>query len=441
MQIPETRYARSGDVSIAYQVVGEGPDFLWIPGFAQHVELMWEEPCRRAWLEDLASTYRVITFDKRGTGLSDRFQGTPVLEERMDDLRAVLDAAESHRASIFGADEGAALALMFASTYPERVQAVIAWEGFYRGAWAPDYPWALPRAERMRGIDELERTWPDPVLGVLAADAPSLDEAERTAFARVVRLSVSPGAAAAYARVNVDIDIRGVLPSVSVPTLLMEKADSPQLGAAEHIASLIPGAQFLAVERPDRIAVVGERSTILDPARRFIEATASLPAQSERVLATVLFTDIVGSTALAVELGDRAWHELLEQHHSIIRAQLARYRGVEHDTAGDGFFASFDGPARAIACSIAIHEALEAIGIEVRSGLHTGECELLDGKVSGIAVATGARVAARAAPGEVLVSQTVKDLVAGSGITFAEREAAELKGIPGTWRLYAVEGL
>jgi class 3 adenylate cyclase/pimeloyl-ACP methyl ester carboxylesterase len=438
VNVPETRYTRSGDVSIAYQVVGEGPDLLWIPAFAQHLELMWEEPYRRAWLEDLASTYRLITFDKRGTGLSDRVHGAPPLDERMDDLRAVLDAAGSQRATIFAAGDGADLALVFAASYPERAQAVIAWDGSFRGSWAPDYPWAEPRAESLRAIDEIERTWPAGLPRILAQDAPSLTDEERAAFARVLRLSVSPGAAGAYLRMGIDTDIRGILPSVRVPTLIMHQADRPDTEAGRHIASLIPGAQFMAVERPDRIPVIGDRSSVLDPVRRFIEATATTPSQSERVLATVLFTDIVGSTALAAELGDRAWHELLERHHSSVRTELARHRGVEHDTAGDGFFASFDGPARAIACSVAIQQAVMPLGIELRAGLHTGECELLDGKVSGIAVAIGARVASRAAPGEVLVSQTVKDLVAGSNITFAERDTAELKGVPGTWRLYAV---
>jgi class 3 adenylate cyclase len=438
VQTPETHYVRSGDVNIAYQVVGDGPDLLWIPGFAQHVELMWEDPYRRAWLEDLASTFRLITFDKRGTGLSDGMYDAQPLEVRMDDLRAVLDGAGSRRTSIFAARDGGDLALVFAATYPDRVQAVVIWDGNYRGSWAPDYPWAPPRSEALRRIDDVERRWPASLAEIVAAGAPSLTEDERVSFARVIRLSVSPGAAAAYMRLTIDADVRGILPTVRVPTLILHQADQPDGPAAKQMASLIPGAEFAELARPDRIPVVGDTRELLSRVREFVAAAPSAPPETERILATVLFTDIVGSTARATELGDRAWHQLLERHHATIRAELARHRGVEHDTAGDGFFASFDGPGRAIGCAVAIQRAVEPLEIEIRAGLHTGECELLDDKMSGIAVAIGARVAARAAPGEVLVSQTVKDLVAGSGITFSERGTAELKGVPGEWRLYAV---
>jgi class 3 adenylate cyclase len=436
---PETRYTRSGDVNLAYQVVGEGPDLLWIPGFAQHVELMWDEPYRRAWLEDLASTFRLIVFDKRGTGLSDRVQGVPPLEVRMDDCRAVLDAAGSRTASIFTAGDGSDLALVFAATYPERVRALALWFGNYRGSWAPDYPWSPPREEALRGIDEMERRWPESLHEAVAEAAPSLPAEDVAPFARVLRLSVSPGAAAAFARMTLDADVRGILSSVRVPTLVMHGAGARSVEGARLIASQIPGAEFLAIDRPDRIPMIGDTAPLLRNLRRFVSARPQERSYGpDRVLATVLFTDIVGSTARAAELGDRAWHELLERHHHAVRTELARFNGVEHDTAGDGFFASFDGPARAIRCARAVHAAVEPLGLELRAGLHTGECELLDGKVSGIAVAIGARVAARASPGEVLVSQTVKDLVAGSGIEFAERGVAELKGVPGEWRLYAV---
>ena len=441
MQAPETRYTRSGDVNLAYQVVGDGPDLLWIPGFAQHVELMWDEPYRRAWLEDLASTFRLIVFDKRGTGLSDRVQGVPPLEVRMDDCRAVLDAAGSRTASIFTAGDGSDLALVFAATYPERVRALALWDGNYRGSWAPDYPWSPPREEALRGIDEMERRWPESLHEAVADGAPSLPAEDVAPFARVLRLSVSPGAAAAFARMTLDADVRGILSSVRVPTLVMHSAGTESVEGARLIASQIPGAEFLAIDRPDRIPMIGDTAPLLRNLRRFVSAgPQERPYGPDRVLATVLFTDIVGSTARAAELGDRAWHELLERHHHAVRTELARFNGVEHDTAGDGFFASFDGPARAIRCARAVHAAVEPLGLELRAGLHTGECELLDGKVSGIAVAIGARVASRASPGEVLVSQTVKDLVAGSDIDFAERGMAELKGVPGEWRLYAVTG-
>ncbi len=441
MQPPETRYARSGDVNIAYQVTGEGPvDLLWIPGFAQHVELSWEEPYRRAWLEDLASTFRLIVFDKRGTGLSDRVHESTPVEVRMDDCRAVLDAAGSRRAAIFTAGDSSDPALVFAATYPERVIALVLWNGNYRGSWAPDWPWAAPREESLRWIDnDVARRWPDYLLETLARSAPSLTPDERIAFARVLRLSVSPGAAAAAMRMTIDTDVRDVLATVTVPTLVLHRAGDPDADAGRLVASRIPGAEFIAVERDDVVPVVGDTGPLLDHLRRFVAEAASRPeTETDRVLATVLFTDIVDSTARAAELGDRAWRELLERHHSAVRGELSRHRGTEHDTAGDGFFASFDGPARAIRCAAAIQRAIAPLDLELRAGLHTGECELLEGKVSGIAVAIGARVAACARPGEVLVSQTVRDLVAGSGIAFTDRGVAELKGVPGEWRLYAV---
>ena len=441
MEIPETRYTRSGDVNIAFQVVGEGDiDLLWIPGFAQHLELGWEEPRRRAWYATLSRLYRLITFDKRGTGLSDRVAGAPPLDARMDDCRAVLDAVGSTEAVVFAVGDSTDLALLFAATYPQRVRALALWNGQYRGSWAPDWPWARPREEQLRWIDEAERRWPQSLLDIIEASAPSLDPAEREVFARVIRLSVSPGAAAAYWRMALDSDVRDILPSVRVPTLVMAKAGAPDTEGARWVATRIPRAEFVEIDRPDRIPVVGDTAPLLDELNRFVAQAEPAPAESDRILATVLFTDLVGSTARAAELGDQAWRIVLQGHHAAVRAQLARFRGVEHDTAGDGFFASFDGPARAIQCADAIRNSLEALGLEVRAGLHTGECEVIDGKVSGIAVATGARVAARAEAGEILVSQTVKDLVAGSGISFDDRGVTELKGVPGEWRLFAVAG-
>jgi class 3 adenylate cyclase len=442
VQAPETRWARSGDVNIAYQVVGDGPvDLLWIPVFAQHVELSWEDPYRRAWLEALASEYRLIVFDKRGTGLSDHVVGAPPVEVRMDDCRVVLDAAASEKAAILTSGDSSDLGLVFAATYPERVHAVAIWEGQFRGTWAPDYPWAPPREEALRRIDESERRWPASLAEEMAAIAPSLDPSEQEAFARVTRLSVSPGSAAAYRRMALDVDVRGILPSVRVPVLVMARTGQPNEDAGRWVAGRLPAGEFVAIDRVDWAPVVGDTEALFEQVRGFVaRAVETGASEQDRVLATVLLTDIVGSTARAAELGDSAWHALLERHHSAVREQLARFRGVEHDTAGDGFFVSFDGPARSIRCACAIREAVEGLGLEIRAGIHTGECELLDGKVSGIAVATGARVSAQARPGEILVSQTVKDLVAGSGITFAERGPAELKGIPGEWRLYAVTG-
>jgi class 3 adenylate cyclase len=435
VQPPRTRYTRSGDVNIAYQVFGEGPsDLLWIPGFAQHVELAWEEPYRRRWLERLGSEYRVIVFDKRGTGLSDRVEAAPV-EVRMDDCRAVLEAAESQRAVVFAAGDSADLAVVFAATYPERVIALALFDGQYRGAWAPDFPWAMTREELLRWIDDAVRHWPNCLYERIRAGAPSLEGAELEAFVRVLRLSVSPGAAAAFWRMNIDVDVRSVLSSVRVPTLVFETfRDGPGRWVAAHM----PTAEHVFLDRPDHLPPVGDIEPPLRELRRVVEHALSTPVEPDTVLTTILFTDLVGSTARAAELGDRAWRSVLESHHAAVRAQLARYRGVEHDTAGDGFFASFDGPARAIRCACAIRDAVLPLGLEIRAGLHTGECEVLEEKMSGIAVAIGARVAAQATPSEVLVSQTVKDLVAGSGMKFDERGRSELKGVPGEWQLYAV---
>lgn len=438
----ETRYARSGDVNIAYQVVGDGPvDLLWIPTFAQHIELSWDESNRGAWLTALASEYRLIVFDKRGTGLSDRFTGAPTVEVRMDDCRAVLDAAESKRAAVLTSGDASYLGLVFAATYPSRVLALVLWDAQFRGTWAPDYPWALPREEALRGIEETERRWPASLFESMRAAAPSLSRDELEAFVRVTRLSVSPGSAAAYQRATLDADVRGILPSVHVPVLVMSRANSQAAQAGRWAVSSLPAGEFVEIDRPDIAPVVGDRRPLLDQLRRFVaEADHGNRVDSDRVLATVLFTDIVGSTARAAELGDVAWRTLLERHNFAVREQLARFRGIECDTAGDGFFASFDGPARAIRCACAIQDTVASIGLEVRAGLHTGECTMLEGKVSGIAVAIGARVSARAGPGEVLVSQTVRDLVAGSEISFDERGVEQLKGVPGEWRLFAVTG-
>ena len=439
MQVPETRYTRSGDVNIACQVVGDGPlDLLWIPGNTQHVELVWDEPYRRAFLERLAERFRLITFDKRGSGLSDRVGGAPPLEVRMDDLRAVLDAAGSSRAVVFAAGDSGALALVFAATHPERVVALALFAATARTTWAPDYPWAPSRNDWLRWIDDTERRWPDSLADHIRASAPELPDDEVKAFVRVIRLSVSPGSFADFWRLNVEVDVRHVLPSVRVPTLVLQREDTPPVAAAEALVARMPDARLVVLPGRGAIPPLGDTEPIMRELDAFVAEAGARSVEPESVLATVLFTDLVGSTALSAELGDRRWREILTRHHAAVRRELARFRGVEHDTAGDGFFASFDGPARAIRCACAIRDALATLELEVRAGVHTGECELHDGKVAGIAVAIGARVAARAEAGEVLVSQTVRDLVAGSGIAFAERGAAELKGVPGEWRLYAV---
>jgi pimeloyl-ACP methyl ester carboxylesterase len=444
---PETHYARSGDVSIAYQVVGEGPfDVVFVPGSVSNVEYGWEEPSLARFYGRLASFSRLILFDKRGTGLSDRVKDVPMLETRMDDVRAVMDAAGSERAAIMGISEGGPMAALFAATYPERTFAAILYGSPARYAWAPDYPWGRTLEEYRRHLEDMERRWGTPEYSdeMLQWLAPSVadDDGFKRWFRTYARLSASPGAARDLGRMNMEIDVRQVLPAIRVPTLVLNRAED-RADQARHLAAQIPGARYVELPGRDHAPWVGDADALVDAVREFVtsvwEEGAWEEAEPDRVLATVLFTDIVGSSEKAASLGDRGWRELLERHHAEVRRQLVRFRGKEVDTAGDGFFASFDGPARAIRCATAIVESMPKLGLEVRAGLHTGECELVDDKVAGIAVHTGARVASQARPGEVLVSSTVKDLVAGSGLAFEDRGAHELKGIPGEWRLYAVE--
>ena len=435
---PETRYAKSGDVNIAYQVVGEGSrDLVLVPGFVSHLDLDWEEPRYAHFLRRLASFSRLIMFDKRGTGLSDRPGGLPDLETRMDDVRAVMDTVGSERAALLGYSEGGPMCILFAATYPERTSALVLY-GTYAKRRDPDddYPWAATWEERQAYADQVEREWGEEAdLGTMA---PNADEAMVRWWHVRARASASPGSAKALILMNSQIDVRGVLSSIRIPTLVLHRfgdRDS-RLEEGRYIARRISGARFIELEGQDHAPFI-DPDQILDEVEEFLTGVRRGP-ESDRVLATVLFTDIVGSTERASELGDRRWRELLEQHHAVVRRHIDRFQGREIDTAGDGFLAAFDGPARAVRCARAIGDALRELGIDVRAGLHTGECELVDGKVAGVAVHTGARVAARAGPGEVLVSQTVKDLVAGSGIEFEERGEHVLKGVPGQWRLYAV---
>jgi class 3 adenylate cyclase len=444
MEMPETRYARSGDVNIAYQVFGEGEvPLVWVPGFTQHLELNWEEPNRRAWFEGLGRFARVVTLDKRGTGLSDRVHGSPPLEVRMDDIRAVLDAADIDRAVVAVAGDSGPLGIVFAATHADRTLGLITCNALANSTRTADMPWLPSREEFAAEVEEWAKGWADPDFweGLLSNSSLATPE-ERRAFSRPLRLSVSPGDMAQYFRFTADTDVREVLPSVRVPALVLVRSEALDIvvQTASYLAQKIPTARHVSVPGRDTIPLVGDQALLLAEIERFVdEVRDGVPEEPDRVLATVLFTDIVGSTTKAAELGDRSWRELLAAHHERIRRELSRFRGREVDTAGDGFFATFDGPARAIRCACAVTEAVRDLGIEIRAGLHTGECELVDGKVGGIAVHIGARVSAAAAPGEVLVSSTVKDLVAGSGLEFADRGAAELKGVPGEWRLYAVE--
>ena len=444
MGMPETRYARSGDVMIAYQVMGEGPfDVVIAPGWVSHVELQWESAGWAALLRGVAEHARVLVFDKRGTGLSDRVAGAPTLEERSDDIRAVMDAAGSDRAALFGVSEGASMSVVFAASYPERVSALVLYGGYARWLWAPDYLFGATEREARKEIEEDFEAFVTPggLEALVRGGFPSADEEEVRATARVFRYGSSPQTFEALDRMNLAIDVRDVLPVVSAPTLVVNQHANPWIRPehGRYLAEHIPGAVYTELDGDEHMLTAATAPRLLAQAMPFLqEAVTRDPPGPDKVLATVLFSDVVGSTARAAELGDAHWRELLAGHHARVRRQLARYRGVELDTAGDGFFARFDGPARGIRCALAIREAVREIGLEVRLGLHTGECEVLDEKVAGIAVAIGARVSARAAAGEVLVSQTVKDLVAGSGIGFEDRGLAELKGVPGQWRLYAV---
>jgi class 3 adenylate cyclase len=391
---------------------------------------------------------RLILFDKRGTGLSDRVTGIPDLETRMDDVRAVMDAAGSKRAAIMGFSEGGPMTALFTATYPERTAAAILYGTHPSTLSRDDFRWGSTRQEVDQVIEERVRHWGEReyIDALLIGLGPSFagDDDVRRWWRRYLLTSTSLGAVNQLSRMNADIDVRHVLPSIRVPTLVLHRLDddSPVIQSGRYLAERIPGAEFVELEGRDHIWFWNPVQ-IADEVDRFLggiwERGEWDVIEQDRVLATVLFTDIVGSTAKAAGLGDRGWRELLERHHATIRRHLVRFQGTELDTSGDGFFASFDGPARAIRCACAITESVRELGLEVRAGVHTGECELMNAKVGGIAVHIGARVASAAEPGEVLVSQTVKDLVAGSGIAFQERGLAELKGVPGEWRLYAVE--
>jgi pimeloyl-ACP methyl ester carboxylesterase len=439
--LPDTRYAKSGDVNIAYQVVGSGPrDLVVVPGWVSNIDVFWEEPSFARLLTRLASFSRLIIFDKRGTGLSDRVSDMPSLEVRMDDVRAVMDAAGSPRAALFGYSEGAPMCALFAATYPDRATALVMGGGFARRIAAPDYPWGVTAERVLAFVQEIERDWGGPV--GIEDRAPSMahDPRYRRWWARWLRSSASPAAAAALIHMNGEIDIRHVLPAVRVPTLVLHSVNDrvTHISAGRYMAERIPGAKLVELQGIDHVPWGCDADRIADEIEGFLTG-ARHGAEPDRVLATVLFTDIVGATERAASLGDRGWHDLLDSHHALIRSELAHYRGREIDNAGDGFLATFDGPARAVRCACAISNGVRALGLEIRAGLHTGECELMGDKLGGIAVHTGARVAARANSGEVLVSSTVKDLVAGSGLSFEARGVQDLKGIPGEWRLFAVQ--
>jgi class 3 adenylate cyclase len=439
---PKTQYARSGDLHIAYQVTGEGAiDLVFVPGFVSHLEYDWQSPQAGSFFRRLASFSRLIRFDKRGTGLSDRVAGTPTLEERMDDVRAVMDAVGSERAALFGISEGGPMSVLFAATYPERTSALVLYGTYARRSWAPDHPFGWTEEQWEVALARLEKDWGGPWGVDLWVPSLAHDRQFLEARANYLRVAASPGAAVAIWRMNKDIDVRRVLPAVRVPTLVLHRSGDrlTRVEQGRYLAEHVAGARFVELPGIDHVPWVGDAEAILAETEEFLTGDRHQP-DADRVLATVLLVDIVGSTERAAALGDRRWGALLEQYYGVIRQALGRHRGREVDTAGDGLFAVFDGPARAIRCAGEIAEAVRPLGLEVRAGLHTGECEVIGQKVGGIAVHIGARVAAQADPGQVLVSSTVKDLVAGSDLRFADRGTHSLKGVPGEWRLFAVAG-
>jgi class 3 adenylate cyclase len=412
-----------------------------VPGWVSHLEAAWEEPSLARFFARLASFSRLILFDKRGTGLSDRVREDqlPTLETRMDDLRSVCDAVGSERAALLGVSEGAPLCVLFAATYPERTTALILFGGYARRLEAPDYPWGVSPDAQATFLDEIARDWGGPV--GLEARAPSRmnDARFRETWARYLRSGASPAAVLALTRMNAEIDVRSVLPNVHVPALVLHRTGDRAIDveAGRHLAEQIPGASFIELGGEDHLPWVGDVDAVLEQIEQFLTGAPPRP-HVDRVLTTILFTDIVGSTQKLSDLGDAVWKETLSAHDERSRAQIEHHHGTYIHTTGDGLLATFDGPARAVRAALAIGAAVRPLGLDIRAGCHTGEVEIGDGGVAGIAVHIGARVAALAGPGEVLVSGTVKDLVAGAGLEFEERGEHELKGVPGSWRLFAV---
>lgn len=440
MAVPETRYARNGDVHLAYQVVGEGPhDVVFVPNWLSHIEHLWEEPGVRRFLERIASFSRLILFDRRGTGLSDRAVGTPVVEDEMHDVLAVLDAAGSERAALFAITAAAPMSMLFAASHPERTTHLVLYAAMATLARTEDTPWAFTREQRERLSERLAEDWGSGAR--MEAYAPSMtgDPAFRAWYAKLERLAVSPGSVRCLSGINLEIDMRRVLPAIRVPTLVLHRREDRVVDPRHShlLAELIPGARRVELTGIDTIPTVGDADALLDEVEEFLTGERRA-IERDRVLKTVMFTDIVASTTRAAELGDRRWRDLLGRHDEVVRRELTRHHGHPVKSIGDGFLATFDGPARAIRCAVALGRAVEELGLAVRTGLHTGEVEVIGEDVGGLAVHIGARVSALAGAGEVLVSSTVKDLVVGSEIDFAERGVHALKGVPGEWRLFAV---
>jgi class 3 adenylate cyclase len=449
VEVPDVRYVRNGDVALAYQLFGDGPvELVYMPQWINNLELAWSNPLFARFLHRLASFGRVVFVDRRGMGLSDRLAATdaPPLETLMEDLRVVIDSAGFQRPVLFGGSEAGCICALFAATYPDRVSALIVYGPEARGTASSDYPWAWTTEEWDVFLADMDRGWgtDDYAARMFEWIMPSArsDSDQRGWWRTFQRLSATPSSMIALERVWAELDIRPVLPTVQAPTLVLHRKGDPveRVEAGRDFARQVPGARFVELAGSDWPPWAGDQEEVFAAIESFLRGIREEEAELDRVLATVLFTDIVGSTETVTAGGDRAWRELVERHHTIVRAMLGRYRGVEQDVAGDGFFATFEGPARGVKCARAIVEALQPLEIEIRAGLHTGEVGTVGDKASGIAVNIAARVADRARPSEILVSQTVKDLVAGSGLRFQDRGTYELKGLEGAWQLYAVTG-
>ena len=442
-ELPSTHYVKSDDVHIAYQVLGEGSfDLLVVPGFISNVEAIWQSPDQSMFFRRLASFCRVILFDKRGTGMSDRGSQIFTLEQRMHDVQAILDEVGSERAALFGMSEGGPMSLLYAATYPDRTSALVLYGSYAKRSWAPDYPFGWKDEQWQHVLDDIEHSWGSPQALSIAMRVPSLagDRHAAERIASYYRASASPGAAAAIMKMNREIDVRHVLPATQVPTLILHRTAEHVIDVehARYMARHIPGVKLVELSGEDHTPWVGDHDAVLDEVEQFLTGKRHVQ-EPERVLATVLFADIVGSTKRAAALGDGRWRVLLETYYAKVREVLQRYRGHEINSAGDGFLAAFDGPARAIRCAGTIRDMARSLDLEVRCGLHTGECELVGDDLAGIAVHIGARVAGLAGPSEVLVSQTVRDLVAGSGLALEDRGTHKLKGVPNEWRLFRAD--
>ena len=437
---PETQYARSGDLHIAYQVLGEGPiDLVIVPGWVSHLELVWQQPQAAAFLRRLGEFSRLILFDKRGTGMSDPVTHAPPVDERMDDIRAVMEAAGSTRASLLGYSEGGPLALMYAATHPDKISAVIGYGTYARVRHAPDYPQGMSDEEVQAFFDAFGQARATGEFYDVVVPSRHGDEQFREWFARITRQSASPSLLVLYFESNMDIDIRPILRSVQAPTLVLHRVGDNvvRVQHGRYLAENLPGAKYVELDGGDHWPWFGDTEEVVEEVEEFLTGARHVPA-AERVLATVMFTDIVGSTERLAQLGDRSWKQLLDQHDAVTSRQVERFRGRSVKHTGDGVLATFDGPARAVQCAQTILSATRAIGLDVRAGLHVGECEVRASDVSGMAVHIAARVVELAAPGEILVSSTIKDLVTGSGLEFVDRGYHELKGVPDKWRLFAV---